>query len=144
MTFGRVFVDTGAWVAIQVTDDRHREAAGRVLPALIHACQSLVTSNLVVDETYTLLRIGKGYRETRRFLDMLAQRGKMERLFITESLERDVYDLLHRYADQPFSFVDATNLALMRHQRIRHAFAFDSHLATAGFRRIPGDLRTEL
>ena len=144
MTFGRVFVDTGAWVAIQVTDDRHHEVARRTLPVLLEAPHSLVTSNLVVGETYTLLRVSKGYREARRFLDMLAQSGKVERLFITESLERHAYEILHRYADHPFSFTDATSFALMRQQRIRHAFAFDSHFAAAGFLRIPTDVRADL
>jgi predicted nucleic acid-binding protein len=105
-------VDTGAWFALQV-----------------------------IDETYTLLRVTKGYAVARRFLEKIAQSPKLERLFITEALERQAYDLLHRYADHPFSFVDATSFALMRQQRIRHAFAFDRHFATAGFLRIPGDLQ---
>ena len=141
MRVGRVFVDTGAWFAIQATDDAHHDVAGHTLSALVDASQSLVTSNLVVGETYTLLRLSKGYREAKRFLDGLAQSTKLERLFITETLERNAYEILHRYADHPFSFVDATSFALMRQQRIRHAFAFDAHFATAGFLRIPLDVR---
>ncbi len=140
MTFGRVFVDTGAWFAIQARDDTHHETAGKALPVLVEACQSLVTSDLIVGETYTLLRISKGYREAKRFLDKLAQSGKLERLFITETLERQAYDILHRYADHPFSYVDATSIALMRQQRLRYVFVFDSHFATAGFLRIPVDV----
>jgi predicted nucleic acid-binding protein len=41
-------------------------------------------------------------------------------------------------------FVDATSLALMRQQRIEHAFASDSHLRAAGFLGIPLDLRVSL
>ena len=141
MTLGRVFVDTGAWFAIQVTDDMHHDVARHTLPALVEGCQSLVASNLIVGETYTLLRISKGYREAKRFLDRLEQSGKLERLLITENLERHAYEILHRYADHPFSYVDATSFALMRQQRIRYAFAFDSHFATAGFLRIPVDVR---
>lgn len=140
MTFGRVFVDTGAWFAVQVTDDRHHKAASQALPLIVEACQTLVTSNLVVGETYTLLRLSKGYREASRFLEKLAQSEKLERLFITEYLQRQAYQILHRYADHPFSFVDATSFALMRQQRMRYAFAFDSHFATAGFLRIPVDV----
>jgi hypothetical protein len=140
MTLGRVFVDTGAWFAIQVTDDTHHRTASAALPILIDASQSLVTSNLVMGETYTLLRICSGYREARRFLETIGKSSRLERLFITEDLERRAYEILHQYADHPFSFVDATSFALMRQQRIRHAFAFDSHFATAGFLRIPTDL----
>ena len=103
--------------------------------------RSLVTSNLIIGETYTLLRISKGYQEAKRFLDKLAQSQKLDRLFITESLERQAYEILHRYAAHPFSFVDSTSFALMRQQRIRYAFAFDSHFATAGFVRISVDFQ---
>jgi predicted nucleic acid-binding protein len=39
--------------------------------------------------------------------------------------------------------VDATSFAFMRAERIRHAFAFDSHFATAGFLRVPVDVGVE-
>lgn len=141
MILGRVFVDTGAWFALQVQDDEHHNAARTTFPALLQACRSVVTSNLIVGETYTLLRTTKGYAEAKRFLDTLALSSKLERLFVSPTVERQAYDLLHHYAEHPFSFVDAASFVLMRQQRIRHAFAFDKHFATAGFLRIPDDLR---
>jgi predicted nucleic acid-binding protein len=144
VNLGRVFVDTGAWFAIQATDDAHHELARGTLPGIVEASQSLMTSNLIVCETYTLLRLSKGYREAKRFLDTLARSAKLERVFISESLERQAYEILHRYSDHPFSFVDGTSFTLMRQQRIRHAFAFDSHFAAAGFLRIPVDVRISL
>lgn len=141
MSFGRVFVDTGAWFAIQAIDDTHHAEARDTLSPLLEVSESLVTSNLVVGETYTLLRLSKGYREAKRFLDKVGQSEKLERLFVSENLERRAYEILHRFAEHPFSFVDATSFALMRQQRIQYAFAFDSHFAKAGFLRIPVDVR---
>jgi predicted nucleic acid-binding protein len=141
VTLGRVFVDTSAWFAVQVTDDAHHDAASRTLPLVVESCQALVTTNLIVGETYTLLRVTKGYREARRFLDRLGQSRRLERAVITEHLERQAYEILHRYAEHAFSFVDATSFALMRMQRIQHAFAFDVHFRTAGFLRVPVDVR---
>lgn len=141
MTMARVFVDTGAWFAVQVTDDSHHAVARGTFTRLLAAGQTLVVSNLVVGETYTLLRVSRGYREARRFLDMVAQSRRIERLFITEQVEREAYAFLERFADHPFSFVDGTSFALMRQQRIEHAFAFDVHFATAGFLCIPQDVR---
>lgn len=138
---GRVFVDTGAWFAVQVTDDAYHKVARETFARILAVGQSLVASNLVIGETYTLLRVSKGYREAKRFLDMLAQSRRIERLFITEQVERQAYEILERFADHPFSFVDATSFALMRQQRIRHAFAFDIHFATAGLLRVPADVR---
>jgi hypothetical protein len=103
--------------------------------------RALVTSNLVVGETYTLLRLTKGYKAAKRFLDTLVQSQKLERVFLTEDVERQAYEILSRYADHDFSYVDATSFALMRQRHMKHAFAFDVHFRTAGFLRIPLDLR---
>lgn len=141
MNLGRVFVDTGAWFAIQVADDAHHNNARRTFPALLEACRSLVTSNLVIGETYTLLRVTRGYPEAKRFLDKLRHSGKLERVFVSEHLERQAYEILAHYSDHPFSYVDATSFALMRETRMRHAFAFDTHFRAAGFLTIPGDVQ---
>jgi uncharacterized protein len=141
MTLGRVFVDTGGWIALQAKDDEHHPIATASFPHLLASCELLATSNLVIGETYTLLRMTKGYRAAQTFLDTLARSPRARRIFITEGLEAQAYQVLHRYADHPFSFVDATSFALMRHEGIRYAFAFDAHFAAAGFVRIPVDLR---
>jgi predicted nucleic acid-binding protein len=141
VTSARVFVDTGAWFAVQVTDDSRHTVARETFTRLLAAAETLVVSNLVIGETYALLRVSRGYREAKRFLEMLAQSRRVERMFITEQVERQAYEILERFADHPFSFVDATSFALMRQQRIGHAFAFDAHFAAAGFLRIPADVQ---
>src|SRR4051812_36816032 len=140
MMLGRVFVDTGAWFALQVQDDEHYEAR-RLFPVLLATCRSLVTSNLIIGETYTLLRVTKGHTAAQRFLEKIKQSPKLERLFVVESIKQLAYQLLQRYADQLFSFIGGTSFILMRQQRIRYAFAFDRHFVTVGFLRIPGELQ---
>jgi predicted nucleic acid-binding protein len=136
----RLFVDTGAWFAAQVVDDAHHEEAAGALRGLIALPVVLVTTNHVIGETYTLLRVTRGYDAGRRFLDLLDASARVERLFVGEEVERRAFAILDRYRDHAFSFVDATSFALMRAERIRHAFAFDSHFATAGFTRVPADV----
>jgi predicted nucleic acid-binding protein len=139
----RLFVDTGAWFAAQVVDDaRHAEAAG-ALRGIVALPIALVTTNHVVGETYTLLRVTRGYHACRRFLESLEATTRLERLFVGEDAERRAFGILGRYRDHDFSFVDATSFAVMRAEHIRHAFAFDSHFATAGFLRVPVDVAVE-
>ncbi len=130
-------MDTGAWFALQVTDDRHHRPAKDALPELLSRFRSLVTTNHVIGETYTLLRTAKGYAPARAFLDVLDRSPRLERYFVTPDLEREAMALLHRYADHPFSFIDATSFVVMRKETIHQAFAFDRHFAIAGFTRIP-------
>jgi predicted nucleic acid-binding protein len=136
-----VFVDTEAWFAIQVSDDAHHGAARQLFPVIVERCRSLVTSNLVIGETYTLLRITKGYREAKQFLDTQAHSKKLERSVVTGHLEQQAYTILEQFSEHAFSFVDATSFALMRQARLRHAFAFDTHFRAAGFPTIPEDVR---
>jgi predicted nucleic acid-binding protein len=136
----RVFVDTGAWYAIQVADDEWHEEAVRTINGLLAAPHSLVTTNHVIGETYALLRITCGHAAAARFLDRVEESRRLETIFVSEETEKRAYAILRQYADQDFSFVDATSFAAMRAARIRHAFAFDQHFATAGFFRVPNDL----
>ncbi|MBM3811141.1 MAG: PIN domain-containing protein [Acidimicrobiia bacterium] len=139
MTPRRIFVDTGAWFAAQVVDDAHHQEAASSLRGLIARPIVLVTTNHVVGETYTLLRVTRGYDAGRKFLDSLEQTKRLERVFINQDLERRAFAILDKYRDHDFSFVDATSFAYMRAERIRHAFAFDSHFAVCGFVRVPAD-----
>ena len=138
----RVFVDSGAWFAAQVVGDAHHEEAASALRGLLARPIMLVTTNHVVGETYTLLRVTRGYDACRRFLESLDQTRRLERIFVSQDLERRAFVILDRYRDHDFSFVDATSFAFMRAERIRYAFAFDSHFAAAGFLRVPADVET--
>ena len=143
MTVLRVFVDTGAWFALQAVDDEHHRDAVKVLRTLVGRPDTLVTTNHVIGETYTLLRTVRGHRSATAFLDALQVTSRLARVFVSEEMEKRAFQLLSRYREHDFSFIDATSFAVMRAERIRHAFAFDSHFATAGFLRIPDDLPIE-
>lgn len=133
----KVFVDTSAWYALMDKDDAHHEAAWDAFPEILRQFAGLVTSNHVVGESYTLIQFCLGHRTAWQFLDLLNQSARLERVFTPENIETDAYALLKRYADQDFSFVDATSFAWMRVLRLRYALSFDRHFATMGFMR-PG------
>ena len=134
-----LFVDTGAWFALQVADDRwHTDAAHSVRAALARG-HVLVTTNLVVGETYTLLRRTLGHAAAFRFVDTLDRSPRLTQVHVDEALEREAFALLRRYGDHAFSFVDGASFVVMQRRRIRRALAFDVHFATAGFVRVPQD-----
>lgn len=136
----RIFVDTGAWFALQVIDDRYHALAREVFPKLLHSYQAVVTTNHVIGETYTLLRTAKGFTAAWRFLETLEQSPRVQRIFVSSKIEQDAYSLLRQYSEHPFSFVDGISFCIMRKETISHAFAFDRHFAAAGFTRIPLDM----
>lgn len=134
-----LFVDTGAWLAFQIRDDRwHREAV-ETLKAGLDRGHALVTTNLVVGETYTYLRRTQGHEAAFRFVETLERSPRLTQVHVDEDTERQAFALLRRYRDQAFSFVDGTSFVVMQQRRIRRALAFDAHFATAGFVRVPVD-----
>lgn len=129
----RVFVDTSAWYALIDKDDAHHEAAWELFPALLTNFEGLTTSNHVIGEAYTLVSSSLGHRKAWEFMKLVSESRRLERLFTPENLEKEAYALLRKYADQDFSFVDATSFIWMRVLKLRDAFAFDRHFRVMGF-----------
>lgn len=129
----KILVDTSAWYALMDKDDAHHQSAWEAFPRLLSRFEGLLTTNHVVGETYTLLRSSLGHRKAWEFMILLEQSRRVERLFTPENLEDEAYGLLKKYADQGFSFVDATSFTWMRVLKIRDAFAFDKHFRVMGY-----------
>lgn len=56
-------------------------------------------------------------------------------LRVTLGDERRAREILLKYIDKDFSYVDATTFALMERLNIQVCFAFDVHFEQFGFRR---------
>lgn len=128
-----VFVDTGAWLALMITDDTHHIEAKKIYPTLFANYQKLVTTNLVLSETYIALRKTAGHPAAISFLENIQASPRIEKIYSTNGLEEEAFIILKKYTDQDFSFVDAVSFCFMRQRKIKKAFAFDSHFITAGF-----------
>jgi len=132
----KVYVDTSAWYALQITDDANHRQAKEIFPVLLKGYGNLITSNHIVGETYTLLRISRGYNEAKRYLEILRQSPRLEVHFADSDAEREAFSLLDQYQEHPFSFVDGLSFAIMKREGIRDAFAFDLHFRIVGFNRL--------
>ena len=129
-----VFVDTSAWFALTDASDSDHGAAERTFRRLASDGRRLCTTNHVVGETYTLLRMRLGARTAHEFLTRARETRRVERVFVEAEWETAAEELLAQYGDQDFSYVDATSFVAMRRLALVEAFAFDHHFAVAGFR----------
>lgn len=132
-----IFIDTGAWVALADRDDDCHRRAVSVYPSLLKSCRTLVTSNLVVAESYVLVLHALGHTAAMSFLEKIHASPRILKIYSNEEIESDAKDILMKYTDQDFSYTDAVSFAIMRMQRIEKVFCFDKHFLTAGFVRIP-------
>ena len=133
MNVRRVFVDTSAWYAVADAGDANHRAATRIFTDLIGEKAHLLTTNHVVSETYTLLRVRLGREAAHAFLRSVRASAQTGRVFVLPEWEGAAEELLLHYVDKDLSYVDATSFVTMRRLSIQNAFTFDRHFAAAGF-----------
>ena len=106
----RAFVDTGGFYALISENDVKHDTAFAVFRQANCERWNLVTTNVVVFETYALLlnRTGEGRPKAIQFLDHLKASGlRIER--VTEDDEDKAIALVRGHADKIYSLCDAVD-----------------------------------
>ena len=124
------FVDTSFWVAFRFRRDVHHEEA---LALWADRSKPLLTTNLIVGETWTFLRRRVGHAEAVTFLDHVDGSTRLSVVRVDEPAEDSAWAWLRRHDERDYSFVDATSFEVMSRERIAEALAFDGDFASAGF-----------
>lgn len=131
-----IFIDTSAWVAIADRNDQYAKEAGEAYKSLILKREQLITSDLVLVETYNLLSQTIGSRATVHFGNRLKENPFLKVVSVTISDWEKAWKILERYDDKDFSFTDCTSFALMERLKIKTVFTFDAHFTQYGFSKI--------
>jgi predicted nucleic acid-binding protein len=117
-------------VALRFKRDEHH-------PEAVHLwsdrSRPLVTTNLVIGETWTFLRRRVGHAEAMGFYEAVAASPRLSILSVGPAAETAAWSWLRRHDERDYSFVDATSFEVMREQRISEALAFDGDFSAAGF-----------
>ena len=138
-----VFVDTGAWDALEDRSDSNHAAAVHYRAMLRREHMPLYVTNFVLDECYTLLLWNVGYARTVAFkstIDRMQTGRVLTVVHISEELEKAAWEVFEQFnQDKTWSFTDCTTKVVMEGLGIQHAFAFDHHFEQMGFIRLPTD-----
>ena len=124
-----IFVDTGAWFAAFVPNDADHAAADGWLEA---NTEILVTTDYVIDELLTLLKIRGEFQRARRLGVSLFAEEIAQITWVMPGDVRRAWDIFRRYRDKDWSFTDCVSRVVMQRLRIRVAFAFDDHFRQFG------------
>ena len=128
-----IYIDTGAFLARHLSNDQYHHQANAIWNFIRKKQEKCVTSNFVLDETFTLLGRRAGY-------SFAAQRAK--NIYVSESLsilrpdreiELKAISFFEKYSDHRLSFTDCVSFVLMEKRMIKCVFTFDRHFAIAGF-----------
>jgi predicted nucleic acid-binding protein len=131
-------MDTSGWTACADAADPSHDRCREVRDSALKAGRTLVTTNFVVNETLTLLRIRLGLDAAERWWQQVDASTRLR----WERIDSDRFEkarvLFFQYRDKDFSFTDCTSFVVMRQTRLTHAIATDRHFRQAGFQILPG------
>jgi predicted nucleic acid-binding protein len=98
----------------------------------------LVTSDSILDETVTRLRIQGDYRIATAAWDALEHDLGSRIVQVSAEDRRKAREWFRKLSGIPVSLTDCTSFALMARLGIKEAATFDTDFRKAGFRTLPG------
>lgn len=129
----KLFVDTSAFVAIEDRDDQHHRRARERLKRIRQERPILVSSNLILAESISLmgsrLYPGKAFE----FGQRLHASQVIRLIYMTQEIEALALKTYRKFNDPELSFIDCTSFEIIRLLGLDAAFAFDRHFLRAGF-----------
>jgi uncharacterized protein len=129
----RLFVDSGAWIALRSRRDQRHAEADRLFREALRRRIPLATTDLVLAELHRLTLFRAGVLPALRALDRIDQSPSVTVHFAAAEHHAAARRWLERLAPHPITYTDAVSFAVMEGLRCRHALAFDHDFTAAGF-----------
>ncbi len=99
---------------------------------------NLVSTDYVIDETLTLIRMRLGLGAAARWWKQIDASARLRWEWITPSRAEKARRWFFDWNDKDFSFTDCTSFVVMKELRIQTALTADRHFSQAGFDSLPG------
>lgn len=132
-----VFVDTGGWMACADRADPAHDSCSKARDAMLGAGHTLVTSDFVVDETLTLIRVRLGLGAANAWWQQIDGSARLR----WERVDSDRFEraraLFFQHRDKDLSFTDCTSMAIMRELKLTTVLTTDRHFHQVGFSTLP-------
>ena len=131
------FVDTSGWCAVyDRSDDNHGKALA-FWQKMAPSTGTLYTSDYVLDEALTLLRVRTGHTVAVEFGRLILASEVVKIIPVSASMWQKAWELFIKYGDKDFSFTDCTSFIIMQELNLKEVLAFDHHFRQMGFILLP-------
>lgn len=127
-----IFIDTSAFLALENRKDEYHRPALLFRDSLLESRESLVTSDYVLDESYTIIRLRAAHKIAVQFGEMIQATGLIEIKYLTKEVLQEAWHIFKTFSDKEFCFTDCTSFALMERLQIKTVFTFDEHFNQYG------------
>lgn len=133
----KILVDSWAWLALNYQGDQDYHKATTTNNSLLAQDYHYVTTNFILDETYTLLRRRTYAQRAVQFgneIQQIAKAGNLEIVTLSPDMEKQAWSIFAKYLDlKGLSYTDCTSFAVMKYFAISEAFTNDQHFRVMGF-----------
>lgn len=97
----------------------------------------MVTTDYVIDETLTLIRMRLGIAAAAAWRAQVEGSSRVRHEAIDSIRAEKARALFFRHRDKDYSFTDCTSFVVMRELRLKEALTTDRHFRQAGLRVLP-------
>jgi predicted nucleic acid-binding protein len=129
----RLFVDSGAWIALRSRRDQHHAEADRLFREALARRVPLLTTDLIIAETPRLTLFRIGIQPALHALDLLDASESVTIRFPAAQEHSAARRWLERLAPRPITYTDAVSFAVMEQSRCRHVLGFGDDFVAPGF-----------
>jgi hypothetical protein len=133
-----LFVDTAGWMTCADAADPAHLRATQARDAALEAGSVLVTTDYVVDETLTLIRIRLGLPCAQAWWGQVERSVRVRWEWLDAARAERARTLFFQRREQDYSFTDCTSFVVMQELRLRQALTTDRHFRHFGFEVVPG------
>ncbi|MEK7521590.1 MAG: PIN domain-containing protein [Patescibacteria group bacterium] len=134
----QIFVDTSALVASYIENDDFHAQAASFLSANSNESVHFVTTNFILDETYTYIRNDAGKEKALMFSEFINKDLlELDKVRVLAIDERVAWKYFSDLPGRGVSFTDSTSFAVMKRLGLKEAFTFDRDFRKAGFKVLP-------
>lgn len=125
-----VFLDTSYLCSLYNSADSNYSLAQTISQTLTNPQVQLVISNYIFLETVTVISQRTSKKFGIRIGNRLQKTPQITNIHINANLHQQTWKVFTKAEDKNLSFVDASIIATMLAEGIKHLITFDQHLAT--------------
>ena len=131
-----LFVDTWGWLTLRDRREEKHAEAKKVFDGAVAGRGGIITTNFVLDETFTLLFRRLAFNEARDSMTILSESIEAAEIVsvpISSSRFKAAQALRLKFKDKPdISFTDLCSMVVMRELGVRKILTEDAHFEHVG------------
>jgi len=128
-----IFMDANGWIALNSKRDQLHDISIETHKKLLSNGYRYITTNYILDETYTGLLTKVSHFAAVDFGEKLRVSKTVSIIHITTNIEEEAWKIFKKYSDKEFSFTDCTSFVIMNQLKLTEAFTSDHHFEQMGF-----------